>query len=365
MPTVLFRSLIYLVFLSSAFVATNAQNRQEPSGRILEIHSGRWPRPSVIALSSEHSNGFWGAGFPRLKDWKLPSTGDPVQAMDFKARLVGDKAEVMISLFTGKRFGENVEVIARIAISEGETIEVSDLKKFGFEPVAIKMLVTPTAVADVPLVTNPAPLLRTTVNSIVATIPTLSVKFENGSPKAIMAFEWHTETDGRRLMSGVAQGKYGNALIVPGGLYEMNLKTNTRDTDHNPVTMVIGAVIYEDGSIDGSPQAAVAFLAYTEGRKRALEQLVPLLLKTAETKSGRPDMLELIAKVDLLTDGGPKVNGRPASPVGIAFAGIITEALGRLRQLNSESVGKSDAEAISSMTELANFYRAWQVKMKK
>lgn len=364
MPTVLFRSIIFLLLMSSVFALANAQDERNPTGKILEIHSGRQPRPSVIPLYREHNYGFWASGFPRLKDWKMPSGGDPVQAMDFRARLVGDKAEMTISLFSGKRFGENVEIIARVSISDGQTIEVTDLKKFGYEPITVKMLATSMAVADVPLVTNPAPQLRTTVSNIVATLPTFSVNFLNDSPKEILAFSWHTETDGRRLMSGLSQGRYGNALIDSGGTYEIKIKSNKRETDLNPVIMIIGAVIYRDGSIDGDPKAATSFLAFTEGRKKALEQIVPLLQKAAEKGPGRADIVSLIAKIDGLTDGGPRNNGRPSTPLGIAFAGIVTETVGLLREADRDFTGKTDAELGTSLIKLAKFYSDWQTRMK-
>ncbi|MFT3745970.1 MAG: hypothetical protein QM785_17000 [Pyrinomonadaceae bacterium] len=364
MPTILVRSIVFFVFMVCAIPTTNAQDEQNPTGKILEIHSGRQPMPSVIPLYREHNYGFWASGFPRLKDWKVPSSGDPVQAMDFRARLISDKAEMTISLFSGKRFGENVEVVARVWISEGQTIEVMELKKFGFEPVTVKMLATPTVVADVPLVTNPASQLRTTVSNVVATLPTFNIKFLNGSPKDIMAFEWHTETGGRPLASSIAQGKYGKALIEANGSYEMNIPASKRETDLGPIQMVIGAVIYSDGSIEGSTRSASSFLSFTEGRRKAVEEISALLEKAVERKAGRDDLSSLILRVDSLDDSLPRANGRPTSAVGIAFAAVVTEAVGFLRRADTDFAGKSEAEFISALSDLARFYSEWHNRMK-
>ena len=362
MPTVFLRCIVFLALVASTFVLVNAQIEQNPTGKILEIHSGRQPAQFIIALYRESNHGFWASGFPRLKDWKLPSTGDPVQAMDFRARLVGDKAELTISLFTGKRFGANVETVVSITITEGQTMEVPELKKYGFEPVMVKMLSTPTSVADVPLVNNPAPQLRTTVANIVATLPTFNIKFLNGSPKDIMAFEWHTETGGRPLLSSIAQGRYGNVLIEANGSYEMNIPASKRETDLGSVIMVIGAVIYRDGTIEGSPKSAASFLAFTEGRKKAVEEITALLEKAVEKKAGRADLASLISRVDSLDDSLPKANGRPTSAAGIAFAAVVTEAVGFLRRADKDFAGKSDDDLASALADLTRFYAEWRTR---
>jgi hypothetical protein len=365
MPTILFRFLVFLVLITSTFVLTNAQDRQEPSGKTLEIQSTRTPPPGNIALFWERSNGFWAPGFPRLKDWKMPSTGDPVQALEFKARLVGDKCELTISQFSGKRFGANIDILARVVVVEGETFVVSELKKYGFEPVTVKMVTTPIAVGDVPIVSNPSPRLRTTVNSVVATLPAFSIKFQNDSPKDVMAIEWHTETSGRILLSSISQGKYGKALIEANGSFERIIRTQKRETDLNPVTMAIGAVIYRDGSIDGDPKAASSFLAFTEGRNMALDKIVPLFDKAIEIRAGLGDLASLISDVDSLNDGSPRVNGRPSTARGIAFNDVVTEAVGFLRRAEVDFAGKSDAEFAAALNDLAKFYREWQTRMKR
>lgn len=362
----LFRFLVVVIMTITAAVLVNGQEANsitEPSGKVIEVHSSRSPRPSLIALGRDRSSGFW-ASFPRLKDWKPTSAADPIQVIDFKARLVGDQGELVISGLSGKRFGENTEIIARIMLSVGDTVVISEMKKFGFEPVTVKMLQIATAIADVPLVSNPAPLLRTKVSNVVATLPTFNIKFVNESSKDIMAFAWHTQAGEHMLLTSTAQGKYGEPLMAANGSFEMNISAENHDTGSPYVTMVIRAVIYADGSIDGDPKEALSFLAYTEGRKKALEQLVPIFRKAADKSSRRPDIPSLISAVDAISDGGPQVNGRPSSPAGIAFAGVIKEALESLRRLNSESM-EDGVETQRKLAELSDFYRDWQIRMQK
>ncbi len=356
------RILFLLILVTSGNYLAKGQDAA-PSGRILEITSGRMPRPDVIALHTDRPSGFWASGFPRTKDWKVPETGDPVHVLNFSGRLIGDRAELVISSFSGKRFDDIRENIATVMISEGETVVASDMKKFGFEPVTIRMLRTTTAIADVPMVSNPAPLLRTTVSTTVATLPTFKVSFLNESKKDVMAFAWHTEAGGRMLLSALRQGSFGKPLIESGGTYEINVRANQQDGPSNTVNFVIGAVIYKDGSIDGDPKAASTFLFFTEGRKNALNRIVPIFQKVLETDSSRIDIQGLIKLVDGLTDGSPLVKGRPSTAAGIAFSGVVSDALKSLRQLDSESAGRTDAEVREMVSEIATLYREWQSRM--
>lgn len=368
MPNSLVRVLVLSIMTIAAFGTARGQESnlsEGPSGKVIEIQSSRSPQPLLIVLSHDRRSGFWASGFTRLKDWKVPDTGDPIQAMDFRARLVGDHGELDISLFRGKRFGEITENVAHIVLSVGDTVIVSELKKFGFEPVTVKMSLVPTTIADVPLVSNPAPMLRTTVSNFVSTLPAFKVRFLNESKKDVAALAWYTVAGDKKLMSALAQAEYGKPLIEANGSYELNIRAENPDPSEDYISFVIGAVIYEDGTVEGDALQAANFFSFSEGRKKALGQLVPLLFKTAEQNSQSSDIPTLIAAVDNLTDGGPRVSGRPRSPVGIAFAAVISEALESLRQLNSVSVGKPDVEVRRSLTQLAEFYRDWQNRMQK
>ncbi len=357
--------LILVVTLTGLASGQDSDLRLEPTGFVIEIHSNRPPGPVPIELRRDKSSGFWASGFPYLKDWKRSDTSEASQVLDFKANLIGDQGELVISLFRGKRFGEIIEKIARILISEGDTVVVSEMAKFGFEPITVKLLRKTTTVANVPLVSNPASLLRTTVIPIVSTLPKFYIKFHNETGKDIMAFDWHTEAGGRRLMTGLAQGKYGHVLIESSSSYEMNINARQNKGDTDLIKMVISAVIFKDGTVEGSTQAAETYFSFTEGRKKALDSLVPLLESASVGNSQRPDLAGLIARVDSLTDDFPKIDGNIYTTVGIAFESVITEAMQNLRKIDSESVGKPDSEKMAKLNEVAKFFREWQSRMAK
>jgi hypothetical protein len=129
--------------------------------------------------------------------------------------------------------------------------------------------------------------------------------------------------------------------------------------------MVIGAVVYRDGSIDGDAAEAANYLAFEEGRKRALDRLVPMLEKAADSGLGSTNLLALIGKVDLITDGGPQINGRASSAAGIAFEDVISDALVQLRKIGSNFDAPGGNENARALKDMASFYFEWHGRMKK
>src|SRR4051794_5720651 len=83
-----------------------------PSGKVVEITKSYSQSPVQIPLTSREPNGFWTSNVDRIKGWTLPEGALPIQVVNFDAKLVGDKAEVRVSVFSGTRFRENDDLIA-------------------------------------------------------------------------------------------------------------------------------------------------------------------------------------------------------------------------------------------------------------
>lgn len=289
----------------------------------------------------------------------MPAGAEPIQAINISAQLAGDKAEVIVSVFRGRRFGEINEQVSRLLLAEGETASVTDLKKYGFKPITVKMLAVETSVANVPVVSNPSGSLKAFVSPAVSTVPSFEVRFANLSSKNIAAIAWHTEAGGWKLMSGLPQGKHGDALIMSGDEYEMSVKVGGIREPSDYVTFAIDAVIYSDGTFVGEDKEAAMFLSFTEGRKRALSAVIPIL-ESATSDKERINLVGLIARIDSIGHGGETKNGRPATADGIAFEGVIREVVGDLRGLDAT---KANAELRKDFLGLTLFYKEWQDKL--
>lgn len=335
----------------------------EPSGKVVEVYTDNQKPPSIISLRTNKETGFWGSNFPKIEGWRLPTGEDSVQVVNISAKLIETEAEVVVSVFKGKRFGEIVEVVARLTLSSGESAEVSELKKYGFQPIRIKMMTIGTITANVPLVSSPAPTLEVFVNPAVSTIPAFEVKLLNESGKSVIAIAWHTEGGGRRLLSSMPRGRYGEPLIKHGGEYV----TRIRDSNLNPslarTSLVIDTVIYDDGTFDGNPQNAATLLAFFEGERKALSKVVPLLREVGQADSQKLNLLGLITRIDAVTGDIEDKNGQSTSAVRVSFDHIIQDLVDAVRKLDSNSAGKSDAVIRNDLMEVLRFYEEWLKKL--
>jgi hypothetical protein len=331
---------------------------QQPTGKALEVISSGPSKPALIALSAK-SNGFW-SDFPRFTDWKLPPGEERVQAVSVYAKLVGEKAEVSVSVFRGKRFGETKDQIASFVLAEGESAKVSELARFGIEPCLIRMIRVEPSIANVPLIVNPVASLVAVVVPIVSTLPTFRLRLTNNSEKAILAMVWHTEARGKRLMSSLPQGKLGRALIGPNAEYQLTVDYDNPDPTAVNMSFIIEAVIYEDGSFEGDSAAASHFLEFVEGRKKALSEILPILRSEANTAA--PDLAALITRIDAAGEARSSRKTRE----DIAFSGVLSDVLAALRALGAASPQATGTDGVrQALLGLTTAYSEWFDRLPK
>lgn len=363
-------SCLFLIFfaLILSIKGQEARAKDPPSGKIIQVISADSRPAAPIVLRTERSSGFWGSNFPRIKDWQQPANEQPAQVLNFEANLIGDKAEVIVSVFKGRRFGEIHEPVGTFILGEGESAKVSGITRYGFEPLTLKFIAVPNAIADVPLVSNPSASLRTIVSPIVATVPTINVKLINDSTKAIMALSWHTVAGKQIRMVATPQGRYGKPLIgANGGEYELAIPEERPGNFAGSLSFVIQAVIYEDGSVEGDASVGAGVMSGTRLRKQALTRLVPLLQAAAQARSEPLDLPALIAQVDAVTEGGGTSETVVAKsrPIGGPFAAVISELLKKLRALDEQSAKTPAAAQRKALMDLATLYREWLERLSK
>lgn len=361
-----YRLLLLLFLVITQFLLASGQDANtslQPTGKVVEVYSGNLKSPSIIPLQYGKPNGFWSSNFPSIKDWKLPSGEQRIQVINIEAKLIDEKSEVTVTVFKGKRFGEINELVVKVMLSEGESVEVPELKKYGYHPITLKMVLIGTTTSNVPLVSNPAKSLKIFVNPTVSTAPSFNVKVVNESSNSVLAIAWHTEAGGRRLLSSMPRGRHGESLINANGEYVVNIKNNNTNPSIEYTSLVIDAVIYEDGTVDGDYNKAATFFAFIEGEKKALSKIIPLLQSAIQTHSQKLDISSLITRIDAITEGTEDKDGQPTSAVGVSFASIIKDLVVAVRKLDSNSADKSDAGIRNDLMELLRFYEEWQNKL--
>ena len=188
----------------------------------------------------------------------------------------------------GPKFGaREYEVASRLA-REGETVTVEEFRRFGFEPLVLRVVRYEPEPERPP---TPAPTRAVSrLKSIeVVSFAAAGARLERGvltllnvSQKNISALEVNVPDQGH---SQAAQSASGRPLIRPGGTYqtEINLGSSGRETpqgfvpDPPPAELVVGAVVFEDGSYEGDVKAAARMAARQKGRLVQFTRVLGLL----------------------------------------------------------------------------------------
>jgi hypothetical protein len=359
MKAYLFQSLV-LMLMGTAVGVVRAQDgiRDESTRRAVEVITLK-PGPYGIEkypLLRSRESGFYSSNLPRVKDREQPSGSEPVQAVNVRMQLVGDDAMVRVSVYRGKRFAQIEEPVASFTLKLGEERSVPDLQKYGFETIKFRHVASDLTITDVPVIINPAALLKVSASPLIATVPSYEISIANDSQKGVMGIAWLSKDDGRRGSSALPRGQRGSALIAPGGTYKV---TVWGDPGVNK-TFIVEAVIYDDDSFDGDEKSAGLYFSFVNGEKAALEQTLAIL-RAALATSEPIAIADLAAKIDSVM---PK-RETPAKPESLSRDRVTVGLLKELQALAAGLGPGSDIELHTRLTQLMRGYEAWLGRLTK
>ncbi|MEJ7624533.1 MAG: hypothetical protein WKF34_11135 [Pyrinomonadaceae bacterium] len=347
-----FAAGLALILLITAGSAAQDAKQDEARDLVLEVIAAGDRPPSSIQLRRDRPAGFWTSGFPRSKPWRPSSPDDRHPVLNFEARVMEDTAELEISIFSGKRFREIVDVIGRYKIREGETVAVSEVVRFGYEPLSVRLVRSPLSVGQLPVADNRTRSIRVSISPVVSAIPQFRFELANDSSKPIAAVIIRTEVSGRKLSSGMPHGVHGAALIMPGQTFGQNLKNITPPGVAGQTNLVIAAAIFTDNSVDGDLDAGAQFLAAVAGRKRALMELIPMLDAVASRASNGVDWAGLAVAVRATKAPYREDASREKS----AFNGVVIELSDAILKLSTRVPA---GEQLSTFSDLLKLYKEW------
>lgn len=269
-----------------------------PTGLALEVTFIKTNPPAYMTLneSGAKSGGAWYSLFGRTPNFQTPPNALPVRAVNIVPLLEKDVVKVAVSVFKGHKFHDREEAVAVYSIRENERISVKELANFGVEPFEIAVVRVAPSATLLPSVINQTNSLQVTnIEPTFSTLPAYKISFLNISAKAVSAFAFETLADNqRKLLSGMPQGLQGEALIKAGAIYKRqfpNSLQNVKTTDGQPPptqpnqTIVISAVVFEDGSYEGDASRAAQFRAFTLGRKLQLKQMSDFSLENLDKQT--------------------------------------------------------------------------------
>lgn len=274
-------------------LAQIAEKKSVPNELALKIISFKGNPASYHPIPDEadRPEGSWTPRFQKIPNWRLPAGELPIKTVNFVLRRQGEAVKVTVSLYRGQKFHEKEEFVAVYLIRENETVMTKELTKFGIEPFELSVVKVTPSVSVLPTVVNETDSLEVSVEPNYSTLPSYKIRVMNNSGKAVSAFALSVTLNGAFQLSGMPQGFQGEPLIKPGATY-VDIIPNTFRPEKNSneqisavvpnQIIIIGTVIFADGTYEGGRQSAADFLAFTLGRKSQLKQIISLLQAAAE-----------------------------------------------------------------------------------
>jgi hypothetical protein len=198
--------------------------------------------------------------------------------------------KINVTVFTGKKFFENEEIVGAYSIRENERLQIKDLTNFGVEPFEIAVVRVAPSASILPSVVNKTISLQVVgIEPLFSTLPYYKIRLLNNSEKAVSAFTFETSSDSGTQLWGMFQGEKGESLIKARETIEKEIQNTLEDrkslNDQLPPvkagqTLVITSVNFADGSYEGNASSAVQFRAFQLGRKLQLKQIIELIQVT-------------------------------------------------------------------------------------
>jgi hypothetical protein len=175
---------------------------------------------------------------------------------------------------------QQIKIASRL-VHEGETITLDETKRVGVEPFQIRIArANPWSVGPPEIVNNTQAL---TVEGTTEQRPAYIVRLRNVSAKNITAIQWYGVANDRRLGGS---GQRGARLIPAGKLFQIYQRFASSDEGSSGQSkselltrrqIVIAAVLFDDGSFEGEPDAAAGMAAQWTGESLQLSRLRQLL----------------------------------------------------------------------------------------
>ena len=287
--------LLFLLIAILMSLTAIAQRTSTPELALqVEMEQRVWEMPVF-------NGGGGGSSNPKkLESW-IPPPGEPtVSELNFKINCEGD---VVVTTVLVKLTNEKELVVSTYRLREGESVITKELSKVGIEPVVLRIVRN----AGVEIQPPPPiqPLIENKTKSVEVAnfyrepqLDSFRLTLQNISSKAIIAVDLYMpEKNGGSGQQ--AEGDRTHPVMTPAGTsdYFISVSQGRRTTANGFVpdapiqkTLIIRAVLFEDGSYDGLASVAAQIMARRTGvnmqRKRVLALLEQITKEDAVTLDG-------------------------------------------------------------------------------
>jgi hypothetical protein len=275
-------SVIRVAAIVTGVIAVSAEARQDvPASRALLIHfaDGR-----TISEQFQPDADMWTPLFPRVPGADTTKNGLQLYALGVGFVIDGDEIVVNVSLLYGQPPQKRVTVATR-RMGLSDTARIGELEASGVEPIELSIADIPIASTYAPAVETPSSLLEFRVEPAPQGVPAYRAVLVNRSTRAVMAFYYTSFKSGSKSITGGRRDDRNLPLIAPGAEYNFGIPMPGGATTEpgaprawEPLERVIvTAVRWDDGTVEGDAEAALREQRLYEGRARQLATVVAML----------------------------------------------------------------------------------------
>ena len=348
----------------------------------VEVQYNPGPSHAYIVVDRAEKHWIWFGRFARVDGWVAPASSERVSAVKINAQQAEEGVRVWVSVLSGQVL-ENEKQISSYVLREGERVAAKELTDVGVVPFELKTVRLAGAVAYVPDFKSKSRSIElASIRPNFSALPSLQLVLRNVSSKSVRAVEVLTVVNGVRDLMMMPQGKDDDALIPPGGTYEVKVALKSRhvpnadgysiETQPNQ-SIEIAMATFDDGSYEGNSDYAMTFLGYVKGRKAQLARVIDLL----DAASGTTDVTTLKNKLSALNlEADPqavqsllqqfpqeKRSNHVQIPVQVGMRRIRDEVLNDLSQFELHS-RFLEADAFNTWLGSARQrYKAWLARL--
>ncbi len=285
-------SLITTLLVCTGAAFLQQQNINASDDLALEI-ADVYGQPSYSQIPNSGESTLLFYQFNKIAGWQRPlSQSAEPSAIKLVCKREGDSVRIDVSVLLGQfdkldtprsLKGVPEKTVAVYFAKQGETISLRELPQFGIKPFDIKVVNAKPPVATTPQIINKTKAVE--VVGVEESRQRYRLSLKNVSSKNIIALNLYVPSRGGQ--SGqMVQGTQDQPAIKSGELYEtdVHISRGGRMTPQgyapDPVEqpkIVIGTVVFDDGTFEGETEAAADIEARQKGRKMQLSRVVTLL----------------------------------------------------------------------------------------
>jgi hypothetical protein len=299
-----------LILLSATAMRAQGQGAN-PSRRKLAVEVKEEP-PSGIQAHVSETPEEWSSMETsprrRLPGWSDPPGAIPLTRVRLRLSYEGDAVRIKVAVVfddsemrdaPGPKYGAKEQELASYLAREGETVSVEEMRRYGFEPMVLRVVEARPRAAE-PLLTA-RPEVANNLKSVevlnfagMESRPnSYKLRLRNVSPKNVTALEIYESSEGGRS-SLLSQGTTSRPVMKAGDEYEteFHFSVDTRKTPQgvvsdaaHPRTLVVGTVIFDDGTYEGDVEVVARNVAAQKGQQIQQERAATLIQNVLAARS--------------------------------------------------------------------------------